>query len=41
LLPRLLLDTHIVIRWVTESKKLSKEQARMLDGACGARKSWL
>lgn len=33
MLPRLLLDTHIVIRWVTESKKLSKEQARMLDGA--------
>ncbi len=33
MLPRLLLDTHIVIRWVTESKKLSREQARVLDGA--------
>jgi PIN domain nuclease of toxin-antitoxin system len=32
LLPRLLLDTHIAIRWVTESKKLSREQARVLDG---------
>ena len=33
MLPRLLLDTHIVIRLVTESRKLSREQARLLDGA--------
>jgi len=33
LLPRLLLDTHVVIRWVTEAKKLSREQARVLDGS--------
>ena len=33
MLPRLLLDTHVVIRWVTEAKKLSREQARVLDGS--------
>jgi len=29
--PRLLLDTHIVIRWLIETKKLTREQARLLD----------
>jgi PIN domain nuclease of toxin-antitoxin system len=35
--PRLLLDTHIVIRWLSDPKKLSREQRRVLDGAvrCG------
>ena len=31
--PRLLLDTHIVVRWLYESKKLSREQCRILDDA--------
>jgi PIN domain nuclease of toxin-antitoxin system len=31
--PRLLLDTHIVVRWLYESKKLSREQCRALDDA--------
>jgi len=31
--PRLLLDTHIVIRWLIETKKLTREQARLLDVA--------
>ncbi len=31
--PRLLLDTHIVIRWLIEAKKLTREQARLLDVA--------
>jgi PIN domain nuclease of toxin-antitoxin system len=31
--PRLLLDTHIAIRWITESKKLTREQVRALEGA--------
>ena len=31
--PRLLLDTHIVVRWLTDAKKLSREQARVLDAA--------
>ena len=29
--PRFLLDTHIVVRWLYESKKLSREQCRVLD----------
>jgi PIN domain nuclease of toxin-antitoxin system len=35
--PRFLLDTHIVIRWISDSKKLSREQRRVLDEAvrCG------
>jgi PIN domain nuclease of toxin-antitoxin system len=35
--PRLLLDTHIVIRWLSDPKKLSREQREVLDGAvrCG------
>ena len=33
MLPRLLLDTHVVVRWLIEDKKLSREQARVLEGA--------
>jgi PIN domain nuclease of toxin-antitoxin system len=33
LLPRLLLDTHVLVRWLFEDKKLSREQARVLDAA--------
>jgi len=33
LLPRLLLDTHIVVRWLTDSRKLSREQTRVLESA--------
>jgi PIN domain nuclease of toxin-antitoxin system len=33
LLPRLLLDTHIVVRWLTNAKKLSREQVRVLEAA--------
>ena len=33
MLPRLLLDTHIVVRWLTDAKKLSREQARVLGAA--------
>jgi PIN domain nuclease of toxin-antitoxin system len=33
LLPRLLLDTHAAIRWVSESKKLSRQQTQALEGA--------
>jgi len=31
--PRLLLDTHIVIRWLSDPKKLSREQRGALDCA--------
>jgi PIN domain nuclease of toxin-antitoxin system len=31
--PQLLLDTHIVVRWLTEPKRLSREQWRALDKA--------
>lgn len=31
--PRLLLDTHILVRWLVDAKKLSKEQTRVLDAA--------
>jgi PIN domain nuclease of toxin-antitoxin system len=31
--PRFLLDTHIVIRWLSDPKKLSREQSRVLDEA--------
>ena len=31
MLPRLLLDTHIVVRWLTNPKKLSREQVRVLE----------
>ncbi len=33
MLPRLLLDTHIVVRWLTNPKKLSREQVRVLEAA--------
>ena len=33
MLPRLLLDTHIVIRWLNDTKRLSREQARALERA--------
>ena len=33
MLPRLLLDTHIVVGWLTNPKKLSREQIRMLEAA--------
>lgn len=31
--PRLLLDTHIVIRWLAEPKRLSRNQSRILEQA--------
>jgi PIN domain nuclease of toxin-antitoxin system len=31
LIPRFLLDTHIVIRWLADPRKLSREQRRILD----------
>jgi PIN domain nuclease of toxin-antitoxin system len=31
--PRFLLDTNVVIRWLFEPRKLSKEQTRVLAGA--------
>ncbi len=33
MLPRLLLDTHVAIRWVRESRKLSRQQTYSLDNA--------
>lgn len=33
MLPRLLLDTHIVVRWLSDIKRLSREQARALEKA--------
>jgi len=33
LLPRFLLDTHVVVRWLIEAKRLSREQLRALEGA--------
>ena len=33
MLPRLLLDTHIVVRWFSDIKRLSREQAKALEGA--------
>jgi len=33
LTPRFLLDTHILLRWFVEVKKLSREQRRVLEGA--------
>jgi PIN domain nuclease of toxin-antitoxin system len=35
LLPRLLLDTHILIRWLSDARKLSKAQLRALESAVG------
>lgn len=31
--PRLLLDTHVLVRWLSEARKLSREQQRVLEGA--------
>ena len=33
MLPHLRLDTHIVGRWLTDPKKLSREQVRVLEAA--------
>ena len=33
MLPRLLLDTHILVRWLMDAGKLSREQTRVLEGA--------
>ena len=33
MLPRLLLDTHVVLRWLNNAKKLSREQIRVLKTA--------
>ena len=33
MLPRFLLDTHVVVRWLMEAKKLSREQTRVLERA--------
>ena len=33
MLPRLLLDTHIVVRWLSDIKRLSREQAGTLERA--------
>ncbi len=33
MLPRLLLDTHVLIRWLIDPKRLSLEQARALERA--------
>jgi PIN domain nuclease of toxin-antitoxin system len=33
LTPKILLDTHIAIRWLSEPKKLSREQCRALEDA--------
>jgi PIN domain nuclease of toxin-antitoxin system len=31
--PKLLLDTHIIIRWLVEPRRLSREQRRVLEAA--------
>ena len=33
MLPRLLLDTHVAIRWLIEAKRLSREQVQTLERA--------
>jgi PIN domain nuclease of toxin-antitoxin system len=33
LLPRLLLDTHVLLRWLIDAKKLSRTQLRTLEAA--------
>jgi PIN domain nuclease of toxin-antitoxin system len=33
MLPRLLLDTHIVVQWLADAERLTREQTRTLDGA--------
>ncbi|MBV9400907.1 MAG: type II toxin-antitoxin system VapC family toxin [Bryobacterales bacterium] len=32
-MPRLLLDTHILVRWSSDAKKLTREQRRVLEAA--------
>lgn len=31
--PRLLLDTHVIVRWLFESRKLTRDQLRVLERA--------
>ena len=31
--PRLLLDTHVLVRWLFEAKRLSREQSKLLEAA--------
>ena len=33
MIPRLLLDTHIVVRWLIDAKRLTREQSRAIDAA--------
>ncbi len=33
MLPRFLLDTHVIVRWLIEPKKLSREQIRAVESA--------
>lgn len=33
MLPRILLDTHVVVRWLIDARRLSREQSRVLEGA--------
>lgn len=33
MLPRLLLDTHVLVHWLVDTKKLSREQLRVLEAA--------
>lgn len=33
MIPRLLLDTHVLIQWLIDSRRLSREQAKALEGA--------
>jgi len=37
LTPRFLLDTHVVVRWVIEPQKLSRDQRRTLEAAAARR----
>ena len=39
MIPRFLLDTHIVVRWLAMPKKLSREQARVLREAVRRREA--
>ncbi len=33
MLPRLLLDTHVLVRWLFEAKRLSRQQSRAIEEA--------
>ena len=33
MLPRLLLDTHVAVRWLIDARKLTREQSRVLEGS--------